>query len=85
MSTMYECGVKSQATNPRQESYVGFVEAGICFGSPGEGVVEFCFGDFVIVVDELPCLVDGVPDVVVWRELVGVPGQVDVEGGDCHA
>ena len=38
---------------------VGFVEEFLVgLGSPGEGVVEFCFGDFVVVVDELARLED---------------------------
>ena len=52
------------------------------FGGPDEGFREGRCVDLVVVVDELLCLGDRVGEVGGRRELVGVPGQVDVEGGD---
>lgn len=36
------------------------------------------------MVDKLACGVEGVEHVVVRRELVRMPCEVDVEGGNCH-
>lgn len=44
------------------------------FACPGESVVQSCFGDFVVVVDELPGLADDVVHIACRVELVGVPG-----------
>ena len=49
---------------------------------PFEGGGEFCFFDFVVVVEEFVGLADDVAVVAWWGELVRVPGEVDVEGGD---
>ena len=52
------------------------------FACPFESGGEFCFVDFVVVVDEFAGLGDGVDVVGWWGELVRVPGEVDVEGWD---
>lgn len=50
---------------------------------PFKGGGEFCFFDFVVVVEEFVGLADDLAVVAGWGELVRVPGQVDVEGRDC--
>ena len=59
-------------------------EAGVSFTCPGESIVEFDFGNFVVVVDELSALRDGIFHVLGWVELMCVPGEVDVESWDSH-
>ncbi len=52
------------------------------FAGPFESGGEFCFFDFVVVIQEFVGSLDDVAVVGWWRELVRVPGEVDVEGGD---
>lgn len=56
----------------------------VSFGCPGEGIVEFGLGDFVVVVDELTRRVCGVLHVAVRGELVRMPGQIDIESRHGH-
>lgn len=51
---------------------------------PRESVVQGRLGNLVVVVDELPRFVDDVFHVAWWVELMGVPGQVDIESGHSH-
>lgn len=53
-------------------------------GGPFERVREAVFVDFVVVVDEGACFRGGIGVVGFARELVGVPGKVNVEGWDGH-
>ena len=52
------------------------------FAGPFESGGEFCFFDFVVVIEEFAGFSDDVAVVSWWGELVRVPGEVDVEGGD---
>lgn len=56
----------------------------VSFGGLGKAIVELGLGDFVVVVDELLADGDGVGKVEVRTELVGVPGEVDVQGRHGH-
>lgn len=49
---------------------------------PFESSGEFCFFDLVVVIEEFVGLADDVAVVAWWGELVRVPGEVDVEGGN---
>ena len=49
-------------------------------GGPFEGVGKGSLVDFVVVVDEFAGFVDGVGVVGLGGELMGMPGEVDVEG-----
>lgn len=52
------------------------------FAGPFESGGEFCFFDFVVVIEEFVGLSDDVAVVGCWGELVRVPDEVDVESGD---
>ena len=52
------------------------------FGGPLEGVGELGFVDLVVMVDEDPGFLGGVIVVCLWRELMSVPGQINVQGRD---
>ena len=50
---------------------------------PFKGIVEFLLGDLVVVVDEATsCGLDGIRKISLRGELVGMPGQVNVERGN---
>ena len=53
------------------------------FAGPFESGGELCFFDFVVVIEEFAGLLDDIAVVGWWRELVRVPGEVDVESRDC--